>query len=126
MKKVFFLMMMLIASISVSAQNLVEGKHVTYVELLGYESMLSTKVKVMVDMGQNQNKTNYKLRDENDKPIKFNSMVDALNYMTKRGWEYVNSFPVTHSNQNVYHYLLKKYIAKDEEMQEGLNLEKED
>jgi hypothetical protein len=35
-------------------------------------------------------------------------MVDALNYMGEKGWEFVQAYVVTISNQNVYHWLLKK------------------
>ncbi len=37
-------------------------------------------------------------------------MVDALNYMGKQGWEFMQAYIVTVQNQNVYHYLLKKKI----------------
>ena len=45
--------------------------------------------------------------------------------MTQRGWEFVNAFPITHGNQNVYHFLLKKYVKDDKEITEGLKLEKD-
>lgn len=38
----------------------------------------------------------------------FNSMIDGMNYMGDRGWEFVQAYVITHGNQNVYHYVLKK------------------
>jgi hypothetical protein len=35
-------------------------------------------------------------------------MIDALNYMGKNGWEFVQAYVVTTQNQNVYRWLLKK------------------
>ncbi len=35
-------------------------------------------------------------------------MVDAMNYMGKRGWEFEQAYVVTIGNQNVYHWLLSK------------------
>ncbi len=48
------------------------------------------------------------LRDENGNRIVFNSMVDAMNYMGRDGWEFVQAYVVTVGQQNVYHWLLKK------------------
>ncbi len=61
-----------------------------YCELLGMESgLFSTKVKIQVDFGQSRSLTSdERLVDENGKPIKFNSMVDGLNYMGQFGWKF--------------------------------------
>ena len=42
------------------------------------------------------------------KAMVFNSMVDALNYMGKDGWEFAQAYSAAISNQNVYNYLMKK------------------
>jgi hypothetical protein len=34
-------------------------------------------------------------QDEQGKVIKFNSAIDALNYMAKQGWEFVNAYPLS-------------------------------
>jgi hypothetical protein len=39
-------------------------------------------------------------------------MVDALNFMSANGYEFVDSYAITVSNRNVYHYLLKKSYKK--------------
>lgn len=48
--------------------------------------------------------------DQTGKVTSFNSMVDALNYMGTKGWVFEQAYIVTTSNQNVYHWLLKKKI----------------
>ena len=62
-----------------------------FVELVGRQANLfSTKVKVNLDFGERSawasmgNKDG--VVDESGRLIKFNSMVDALNYMGERGW----------------------------------------
>ena len=53
------------------------------------------KLTVEVDFGQKM--TGWaasKLRDENGKSLKFNPMVDALNYMGKRGWEFTQAYAI--------------------------------
>lgn len=48
-------------------------------------------------------------------------MVDAMNYMGKRGWEFEQAYVVTIGNQNVYHWLLSKEITQDEAINEDFN-----
>ncbi len=48
------------------------------------------------------------IRDKDGKLTTFNSMIDALNFMSKTGYDFVSAYTITISNQNVYHYLLQK------------------
>jgi hypothetical protein len=85
---------------------------VNYVEIVGTSRVLSSKLTVEIDFGQ-ENKLfssdkDTKIKDVNGKNMIFNSMIDALNFMTTNGYEFVQAYAVTTSNQNVYHYLLKK------------------
>jgi hypothetical protein len=81
-----------------------------YCELVGMAKFLSTKVTVAVDYGEERSFfQDTRVRDEQTgKVTSFNSMVDALNYMGTKGWEFVQAYVVTTANQNVYHWLLKK------------------
>jgi len=45
---------------------------------------------------------------ETGKVKKFMSMIDAMNYMGDRGWEFIQAYAITYNNQNVYHYILKR------------------
>lgn len=80
-----------------------------YCELVGTAKFLSTKVTVSVDYGEERSFfQDTRIRDEQTgKVASFNSMVDALNYMGTKGWEFVQAYVVTSSNQNVYRWLLK-------------------
>jgi len=51
------------------------------------------------------------LVDESGQSIKFNSMIDALNYMAKDDWHFVNAYSLTIKNENVYHYIMRKNIV---------------
>lgn len=75
-----------------------------YCELLGQATLLSGKVKVTVDFGQSTSR----ITDEAGKVEKFNSMVDAMNYMAAQGWEFEAAYAVTESSQNVYHWLMSR------------------
>ena len=84
---------------------------VEYVQIVGTSKLLSTKLTIQIDFGQRTKffSTGKEtiVKDENGKPTDFNSMIDALNFMSKNGFEFVNAFAITVGNQNVYHYLLK-------------------
>jgi hypothetical protein len=83
-----------------------------YCEVVGTEKFLSTKVNIVVDFGDRLKWfADNRMKDEKTgKPIVFNSMVDALNYMGRQGWVLAQAYPVTIQNQNVYHYLLERSI----------------
>lgn len=123
MKKCLFLMLMFI-SMNVMAQK----PYKVFCELLGTGKLFSNKVTVTVDFGQETSfwlgASNQYLVDDNGKAIKFNSMVDAMNYMGKRGWEFEQAYVVTIGNQNVYHWLLSKEVTQDEAVNDGFNTRK--
>lgn len=68
--------------------------------------------------------SNQTLVDENGKNLSFNSMVDAMNFMGELGWEFEQAYIVTigsgASAQNVYHWLLSRYISEEEAVGAGL------
>lgn len=88
----------------------------TYCELVGTQNLLG-KVVVSVDFGQTSLFSDNRLVDENGDVLKFNSMVDAMNYMGALGWEFEQAYVVTHSygknSSNIYHWLLSKPYAEE-------------
>ena len=67
-----------------------------------YKSIFHNKVK---DFGSGKE---LQLKDENGDKLIFNSMIDALNYMSKHGFEFVQAYAISVGGQNVYHYLLRR------------------
>ena len=87
---------------------------VEYIEIVGTPTVFSTKFTIELDFGQ-ENKfwsnKEYDLRDADGKRIKFNSMIDALNFMGKNGYELIMPYIVpgtSSSSGSVYHYLLRR------------------
>lgn len=82
-----------------------------YALVMATSKFLSKKVTISVDYGERSTffESNTE-RDENGKPIIFNTVVDALNYMKKNGWIFVDAYAISVGNQNVYHYLFEKDI----------------
>lgn len=113
MRKLLFISILLF-SISLFAQDPWNPAR-AYCEIVGTGNFTGTKVKIEIDFGQAKyfwtGSTDKFLIDKSGKEIKFNSMVDALNYMSQFGWRFEQAYVVTEdssvSKQNVYHYLFK-------------------
>lgn len=84
---------------------------VKYIQIVGTSTLIGNKVTIEIDFGQ-QNKLfsskDTQVKDENGNLMKFNSMIDALNFFDKNGYEFVNAYAITMGSQNVYHYLMVK------------------
>ena len=83
-----------------------------YMMLVGTYKLLSNKITVAVDFGQYQSAwkvSDNVVKDENGNKLVFNSMIDALNFFAGNGYDLHNAYAVTVGNQNVYHWVLKKY-----------------
>ena len=85
----------------------------TYVQIVGKGKFLQTDITINIQFGQkNKIWTNkeMKLVDKDGKELKFNSMMDALNFMDGFGYEYLDAYVLTLNGANVYHYVLKKTL----------------
>jgi hypothetical protein len=73
--------------------------------------------KVTIDINYGEEKSFWRdnrLKSDEGKIKKFNSVIDALNYIGKDGWLFVNAFPVNIGTSQVYHYGFKKMFLKSE------------
>lgn len=84
-----------------------------FCQLLGYEN-LSGQLRLKILWNNEKEENN--LRDEKGNKIEFQTMTDAMNYMSKRGWEYVECV----NYEKVCHYIFKKKVTSDKEAKEGL------
>jgi len=115
MRKVILLLTFTFFGLILKAQTVndipIRDIDVEYLQIVGTSKLLSTKLTIQIDFGQRTKffSTGKEtiVKDENGKPTDFNSMIDALNFMSKNGFEFVNAYAITVGNQNVYHYLLR-------------------
>lgn len=88
-----------------------------YCQVIATGKLFSNKVTIDVDYGEERSfwKDN-RLKDEEGNLKKFNSIIDALNYLGRSGWKLVNAYPVSTGggNPNVYHYVFRREFAKAE------------
>ena len=86
-------------------------------------------MKVRLDMGRKQpNKEGYESIYDGGKKRKFNTMMEILDYMSKRGWTVQSTYIVTEgmSKQNVLHFLMEKKVTDDSQIDDGLELGNEE
>ncbi len=103
MKKLFTILC-IVMSISIAKAQYTTDQQATpayrYCQLIMQPRPFSAKVNITVDYGQ---ETKFfqdtRLRDEQSgKLVKFNSIIDALNYMAEQGWEYLDSYTTNTAN----------------------------
>ena len=126
MRKAVLLLVLLAAMAAMAQSN--EGKRPVYCDLMAYNFWGFGKVKVQLDMGDyayHSSRSYDSLFDESGKKMKFNTMMEVLNYMGERGWRVIDTYYITEGRSKVLHYLLEKWIKEESERKEGLIL-KED
>jgi len=100
----------------------IEDIDVKYIQIVGTGRALSDKVNVKIDFGQDTkffgSSKSLKILDKEGKKIKFNSMIDALNFMSKNGYEFVQAYAVNEEYQEI-HYLMRKKESSVVEEQEN-------
>lgn len=111
MKKALFVFVVILLALPIMAQQ--KAPAFVYCEIVGYQKLLSNKVTIRIDMGDKMKAfASNRLVDQNTgKPKVFNTMIDALNYMGKQGWEFVQAYNVPVGDVNYYHYVMKKPFA---------------
>ena len=106
--------MLLFVSLSAIGQDTTKVEQ--YCEVVATARLLSNKVTIDIDYGEERSIwKDHRIRTDEGKLKKFNSVIDAVNYLGKDGWKLVNAFPIyTGSGPMVYHYVFKKEFSKAE------------
>lgn len=102
--------------------------HKVYCEIISYSrGMFSNKTTVELDFGQFASwwSADRSLVDENGETIKFNSILDAVNYMAARGWVFEQMYVVQtitkgDSDTPAYHWIMSKEVTDQAQIMEGL------
>ena len=116
MKRFFLVLALTILGFNYSQSQSVnniplEEIDVEYVQIVGTSKSLSKKVSIDIDFGQHDKffkSKDTQMLDKNGEKLIFNSMIDALNFMSENGYEFIDANAFVHGGQNVYHFMLKK------------------
>ncbi len=102
--------------------------YMVYCEIISYgRELFSNKTTIELDFGQASKffSNDRKIVDEAGRIIKFNSMLDAMNFMAERGWKFEQAYTIQtisegSTNTATYHWILSKEVRDPEEITEGL------
>jgi len=114
MKTILFVLLIAFSSAKTFSQT-DTSRVEQYCELIATPRLLSNRVTIELNYGEEQSfwKDN-RLKSGEGRLKKFNSVIDALNFMGKEGWVFVNAFPVNIGTTQVYHYGFKKLFSRSE------------
>ena len=62
--------------------------------------------------------------DEDGKEIDFNSMVDAANYMSEKGWNFQQAYTSFYEGNVIHHWIFYKEADSQEEAGKGIMTKK--
>ena len=86
-----------------------------YCQVIASPKLLSNKVTIDIDFGEEKSFwMDTRLKTDAGKIKKFNTIIDALNYMGSLGWIFINAFPVRIGETEIYHFAFKKYFSRSE------------
>ena len=114
MIKIFITSLVLFTTLSSFAQTST-SKVEQYCQLIVSPRLLSNKVTIDIDFGEEKSIwRDNRLKTYDGKLKKFNTVIDALNYMGRDGWIFINAYPVTVGTGVLYHFAFKKQFPKQD------------
>lgn len=114
MKKVLIISIVLMSSVVLNAQT-DTTKVEQYCQLIATPRLLSNKVTIDIDFGDEKSFwRDNRLKTDGGKLKKFNTIIDAMNYMGREGWIFINAYPVRMGETEIYHFAFKKQFTKSE------------
>lgn len=97
-----------------------------YCEIVGIRRLFSSKYNVTIDFGQEGSWWfgRERILDERGKEKIFNSMIDALNYLSERGWELCQTYIVKENpdSETERHWILTKIIKGTDSISDGVSV----
>ncbi len=114
MKKLIIFSLLLLGTLASTAQTN-NTKIEQYCQIIATPRLFGNKVTIDIDFGEEKSiwKDN-RLKTYDGKLKKFNTVVDALNFMGKDGWIFINAYPVRIGENVIYHFAFKKEFLLSE------------
>lgn len=112
MKKILAMSIFLISTLVTVAQA-DTSKVEQYCQVIATPRLLSNKVTIDIDFGEEKSFwRDSRLKTDAGTLKKFNTIIDALNYMGKEGWIFINAYPVHLGQTEIFHFAFKKQFPR--------------
>ncbi|MBR5715638.1 MAG: hypothetical protein IKX59_03565 [Bacteroidales bacterium] len=122
MKRLLLMLLVIFQLSSMSAQT-----KRFYCEIIGTQKELTSGLKIVLDFGENPIysdwsglKSKQKLVDDQGNEIPFYSMVDAGNYMSDKGWMFLQAYTSFYSGHTIVHWVFYKDAEDAKSAIEGI------
>lgn len=113
MKQIIITGLVLLSSIFSNAQ-IDTTKIEQYCQVIATPRLLSNKVTIDIDFGEEKSFwRDNRLKTEGGRIRKFNTIIDAMNYMGMTGWIFINAYPVRMGETDIYHFAFKKQFSRN-------------
>ncbi len=114
MKKLIAIGIFMIATLALNAQSDTSAVE-QYCQVIATPRLLNNKVTIDIDFGDEKSFwRDTRLKTDAGRLKKFNTIIDALNYMGREGWTFLNAYPVRLAETEIYHFAFKKVFQKSE------------
>ena len=114
MKKAALIVIVFLATSSLFAQSDTSTVE-QYCQVIVTPRLLSNKVTIDIDFGEEKGYwRDNRLKTYEGKLKKFNTVIDAMNFMGKDGWKFINAYPIVNENTTIYHFAFRKEFFKSE------------
>ena len=128
MKNIVISLLLVAGLLCLSWMASAQTPHKVYCMFTSETRVLSYEIEVDMDYGQELSgwgSTDRRLFQENGKSLKFNSVMDAVNFLAKLGWNLEQSSqlltPINNSSENPsYRWIMSKMVTDDAQITEGL------
>lgn len=114
MKKIVIISLILFSSFASNAKT-DTSKIEQYCQVIATPRLLSNKVTIDIDFGEEKGFwRDNRLKTDGGRIKKFNTVIDAMNYMSRDGWIFINAYPVRMGETEIYHFAFKKQFSKSD------------
>lgn len=87
----------------------INKKDIDYIQVIGASKFASTSTRILVDFGEEfRYSVRAKITDTKGEEKEFGTIIAALNFFTKNGWEFVSESRVSGSSAAYSYYLLRR------------------
>lgn len=111
MKNIILTLVMIFICTGVFAQEKVDSVKFVYCQLVDHVKKKFVSLDVAIEFGTNSPLKDHILyKDSSGNPLVFNTFIDGMNYMSDKGWQFVQAYTTIEmaGGSTTLHWILRK------------------